>query len=381
MIEKLIELQSAGEYAQMRSWHIGAIGERRVAGILSLLGPGWTVLHSIPVGTDGSDIDHLLIGPPGVFTLNTKHHPGKNVWVAGRAIRVTNRPQHYLTNSAHEAARAERLLSEASGLAVEVTGMVVLVGVTLTIHAQPVVDGATVEVLRDSDLLFTLRAHRRNYSADQIARITAAAVRPETWSPHPLAQTDAAALNAEFEAIGARITTMPLSPKPTGRAPAPARTARAPRPTASRPPRRSPVPRRRPKKKGPSLGSLVGALAALVIAWGVSTSLTNNHRTDAPAHEFASASAEEQALQAAASAASSAIDANSPNGVRPPSLSVTPGASLLQTDTGVTLVDLPDGTTASYTVGADGTSYSLTLTGPDYGSTVTIPAEADTAAQ
>jgi hypothetical protein len=34
--------------------------------------PRWRCRHSIPVGSNGADIDHLVIGPGGVFTLNTK---------------------------------------------------------------------------------------------------------------------------------------------------------------------------------------------------------------------------------------------------------------------------------------------------------------------
>lgn len=41
--------------------------------------PHREILHSIPVGTGRGDIDHVVIGPPGVFTINTKHHPGRRL--------------------------------------------------------------------------------------------------------------------------------------------------------------------------------------------------------------------------------------------------------------------------------------------------------------
>lgn len=68
------------------SWRLGADGEITVAAVLSALtepsrldrlrrrAPAWRVLHSVPVGTGRGDIDHVLIGPPGVVTINTKHH-------------------------------------------------------------------------------------------------------------------------------------------------------------------------------------------------------------------------------------------------------------------------------------------------------------------
>ncbi len=45
--------------------------------------PRWRVLHAIPVGERGSDIDHLAIGPAGVFTINAKYHAGAKIWVGG----------------------------------------------------------------------------------------------------------------------------------------------------------------------------------------------------------------------------------------------------------------------------------------------------------
>jgi len=69
-------------HPEARSWYRGAIGEIEVAEVLSKLGPEWTVLHAVPVGSGSSDIDHVVIGPAGVFTINTKNHTGK-VFVAG----------------------------------------------------------------------------------------------------------------------------------------------------------------------------------------------------------------------------------------------------------------------------------------------------------
>jgi len=49
------------------------------------------VLDSIPVGDNGSDIRHLVIGPAGVFSLNTKHHFDASFWVAGNCCNVKSR--------------------------------------------------------------------------------------------------------------------------------------------------------------------------------------------------------------------------------------------------------------------------------------------------
>lgn len=72
-----------------RAWRVGAGGEETVGTKLEKLRKhGWHVLHSVPVGKKGSDIDHVVIGWGGVYTLNTKTHPGKRIWVSPRQVRV-----------------------------------------------------------------------------------------------------------------------------------------------------------------------------------------------------------------------------------------------------------------------------------------------------
>ena len=110
-----------------RNWRVGAKGEEKVAKELEKLGPHWRVLHAVEVGDRGSDIDHIVIGPAGVFTLNTKRHPGGKAWVAERAVRLNRQRTDYLRNSRHEGARASRLLSAAHGSSIEVQPVIVFV--------------------------------------------------------------------------------------------------------------------------------------------------------------------------------------------------------------------------------------------------------------
>jgi hypothetical protein len=42
---------------------------------------GRHVLHAVPVGDRGSDIDHVVIGHGGVYTVNTKTHLIPNVTI------------------------------------------------------------------------------------------------------------------------------------------------------------------------------------------------------------------------------------------------------------------------------------------------------------
>ena len=53
----------------------GASGEEHVGAVLEVLDDeGWLVIHDATLGN--GNIDHILIGPPGVFTIETKSHPG-----------------------------------------------------------------------------------------------------------------------------------------------------------------------------------------------------------------------------------------------------------------------------------------------------------------
>jgi Nuclease-related domain len=53
----------------------GASAEEHVGGLLEeLSGHGWRVIHDASLGR--GNVDHILIGPAGVFTVETKSHPG-----------------------------------------------------------------------------------------------------------------------------------------------------------------------------------------------------------------------------------------------------------------------------------------------------------------
>lgn len=53
----------------------GASGEEQVGRLLDALADdGWSVAHDVSFGH--GNVDHVLIGPGGVFTVETKSHPG-----------------------------------------------------------------------------------------------------------------------------------------------------------------------------------------------------------------------------------------------------------------------------------------------------------------
>ena len=93
-----------------------------MARVLSKLGEAWRCLHAVPVGRRGSDIEHALIRPGGVFTINAKHHPGARVWVGGDTVIIGQGRDLCVRNARFEASRASKVLSATVGQPIRVTG-------------------------------------------------------------------------------------------------------------------------------------------------------------------------------------------------------------------------------------------------------------------
>lgn len=146
---------------------------------LAALPQGWHTLHAVAVGTRGADIDHVVIGPPGVFTVNAKHHPKARVWVGGDVVMVNGRRQPYLRNSRHEATRAARLLTAAAGRAVTASAIIALVGAdSLTIATAP---KPGVVVLGRKGLVRWLLAQPGRLTPAEVTQLHTLARRSTTW--------------------------------------------------------------------------------------------------------------------------------------------------------------------------------------------------------
>jgi hypothetical protein len=63
---------SPPEYVE--HWREGAEGERRTERALGALGPGWLVAHDVEARY--GNYDHIIVGPAGVFLLDTKKPSG-----------------------------------------------------------------------------------------------------------------------------------------------------------------------------------------------------------------------------------------------------------------------------------------------------------------
>lgn len=170
-------------HTQERAWRAGAEGEEYVGSKLNKLrDKGWYVLHSVPVGKRGSDIDHIAVGPGGVFTVNSKNHAGKKIWVAKYQMRVGGQPVPYLRNSRYEAERAQRLLQAHLDFEVPVMGCVVVLTGTVVpeITYKQMPDG--VRVLDKWDVPRWLRKRPVVLDPAQVQAVFDVARRSTTWA-------------------------------------------------------------------------------------------------------------------------------------------------------------------------------------------------------
>jgi hypothetical protein len=170
-----------GVHTEERAYRIGAQGEGKVAGRLHQLPPGWRAIHSIPVGSNGSDIDHIVIGPGGIFSLNAKHHPDANIWVKGDTFLINGHRFPYVPKSRYEAKRVGRILTTACGSPVSAIGVVVVAGARrgFTVKEQP--SDGLVFVVGGKFLVKWLLGLPTTLSQSQITMFHDVARRSTTW--------------------------------------------------------------------------------------------------------------------------------------------------------------------------------------------------------
>jgi hypothetical protein len=167
-----------GVHTEERAWRRGAAGGEVVARQLNKLGPSWRVIHSVPVGANDTDIVHVVMGPPGVFTLNTKNHLGKRVTVYDYAIYVSGVKQPYLSKSKAEGRRGSKILSTACGFEVVVDRVVVIIADELVLKGRP----KQVDVVGRRKVAGWLDRRPIQLSSDRIETIYSAACRRSTWA-------------------------------------------------------------------------------------------------------------------------------------------------------------------------------------------------------
>lgn len=120
------------------SWRTGAEGEAMTARKLARLPEGYVVLHDRRMPRSRANIDHVVIGPTGVFTVETKHYSSEVVIRRG-SVRRAGRSMTGVVDQAGRQAEAVRSL-----LGCDVRAVVCVQGAGVSVEgwfSKPFVDG------------------------------------------------------------------------------------------------------------------------------------------------------------------------------------------------------------------------------------------------
>lgn len=152
------------------------LGELRVGGILGGLGSGWHVIHSVPIA-EHDHIDHLVVGPAGVFAISVTHLAGKRVEVIDGAVLVNGGRTRHLESVVDDARAVSRALTRAAGTPI-VAGPLLVVAASASFRG----DGSR-DVVAASDLLAELRRRPAVLSPSHVAAVARVAEEWTTWRP------------------------------------------------------------------------------------------------------------------------------------------------------------------------------------------------------
>ncbi|HET8985415.1 MAG TPA: nuclease-related domain-containing protein [Trueperaceae bacterium] len=147
-------------------WERGAEGEEAVAAALAQLpSEAWTVFHDVRwPGRRYANVDHIVVGPPGVFVIDAKNWSGR-VSIDGGVLRQNGRSRETAVSGAAEAGRA-------------VAGLVPLleqhlVHPLLCFVREDELSGwaRDVRVCSTSNVVAVLTAHPAALPADEVAQL------------------------------------------------------------------------------------------------------------------------------------------------------------------------------------------------------------------
>ncbi|WP_354215022.1 nuclease-related domain-containing protein [Arthrobacter sp. UYCo732] len=168
---QLIEIQNDTSY------RAGLAGEQRTAGVLAgLERSGFRVLHSIPV-SPRKDIDHLVIGLTGIWTINTKATTYDVNAKADGAVYSDGYRQKWIESITRDAAVAGEHLSVAARMDLQCRP---LVAVWSTINVTSRYDG----LVAGEALTGAITGTVGHFPAEWVDVVYNVARRSDTWTAH-----------------------------------------------------------------------------------------------------------------------------------------------------------------------------------------------------
>ena len=124
-------------------------------------------------------IDHLIVGPAGVFAVSTHRHPRGRAWVGRHGIGVNAQPTAYVRTARTETQLVAERLEAAAEAPVAVQTAIVFVDLgRLDLQDMP----SDVHVTERGDFVKWLRAQPKQLDSASVDRIFNLARRRSTWA-------------------------------------------------------------------------------------------------------------------------------------------------------------------------------------------------------
>ncbi|WP_214327915.1 nuclease-related domain-containing protein [Nonomuraea sediminis] len=171
LIVALVDLGRFWRWSSVSAWRKGAAGERATARLLApLQAEGHVCLHDRAIPGSTANIDHLLVGPTGVWVIDSKkwhrrtqlHGRGKRLWIGRRPA------EGVLRGIAYERSAVARVVDRATGNMVGVWPLVAVHGAKVPGIGRPLVlDGITL--LKAGQVRRYIRQTSESLSPDQVA--------------------------------------------------------------------------------------------------------------------------------------------------------------------------------------------------------------------
>jgi hypothetical protein len=232
--------------AQADAIEKGNHGERVVAQLLDVVdGAGWYVLHDRYKPGSTANLDHVVVGPPGLFVIDAKNWKPAPLRFDERGMSLQGyRKDRELRGTA---GCVELVLQRAIGAYADLPATGVLAFVQ-DMGLRVPVEHHGVCILQSADLLAWLTSRAPVLDRAAVQRVGAtldAALPPRAGKAKPITAADITA-------------QAPITPYPSMRAPA--------RASARRPAQRPPTPRRPTRRRAPQLRAAFVQLAVRLLA-------------------------------------------------------------------------------------------------------------------
>jgi Nuclease-related domain len=144
----------------------GILGEEAVADVLSRLPSSYWVLHG--VWSAHGDVDHVIIGPTGVFALETKAWEGTFYRSKGELYCNGKPAEHVLRQARGAAGQVRKLLLEAD---IDEWVEAVVVAARASVSRSPL-RFRQAYVVSIKDVVSFVTGHRRSLSSSTVLRAT-----------------------------------------------------------------------------------------------------------------------------------------------------------------------------------------------------------------